>query len=158
MKHHPIRATFVLAAVLAALLLASAPALAASPVTHIQDSVHRFEHSAYHPDDICGPRANTETFVSTFTFHQITNGDTVHLQFAETGSYTTVFDDPTLPTLSGHFTDAVHWNRTAGETETFIEMFHIFFGDIRIQYRYHITLVGDEIQVEQEFNGVSGCP
>ena len=158
MKHHPIRTTFVLAAMLAVLALSTSPVMAASPVTHLRDSVHRFEHTEHFSEDICGPRATTETFVTTFTFHQITKGDTIHLQFMETGSHSVIFDDPTIPSLYGHFTDAVHWNRTAGETETFIEMFHDFIGDIHIQYRYHITIVGDEIQVEQEFFSVSGCP
>jgi hypothetical protein len=59
-------------------------------------------------------------------------GDTFHFAYGETGTYTTVFDDSSIPSYSSQFTDAFHSSVTSGGTVSFGEEFHDFPGTITI--------------------------
>jgi hypothetical protein len=148
-----------LAAVLAPLAVASPADAAATRFTVVD---HGTTFTEFFPDDICGDRASTTTFVRTV--------EQVHLTRMPDGGFSyhdvTVFTyhadyvDPTLPDLDGRGTEVNSFVLTPGDN-TFINTvaYHDFFGDVRIHERAHLTELRDgTVVVDREILDVTGCP
>jgi len=147
-----------LAFALVGTILAVGPAAAATQVTTGHDFVLKQVTTEYFPDDICGPRAGWTTFVLTSHTHWTDQGDGYHFTHGETGTYTTVFDDPSIPSYQSQSTDAFVFNMTRGQTVTYNDEFHDFPGTITIHTQTVFTEVNGQVVVDREVLRVDGCP
>ena len=152
-------ATFIVA--LAALVLSglSTPASAAGTTTSTV-VVHGTTFSTFYPDDICGPRASTETMtIRTSVAHITQHSDgSYSYQNTYTGFYHVDFVDPALADVDSQFTGVNHVNLTLGGTKIVSYIFHDWPGDIRIWERIHLTEVDGTLVVDRYIFGVTGCP
>ena len=145
----------------AVLTLALTPSLAAaSPEvwTTVEHDVTLASESF--PDDICGPRAVTETVTNTVqTNHLTANADgSFHFVDVETGTLVADYVDPAIPDQTFRRTDTEVFNLTPGGTFTTTEAFRQADATLQIRSTYHLTLVSGEPKVEHFVGFVRGCP
>src|SRR3954454_3058001 len=102
------------------------------------------------PDDICGPRALTETVTNTVQVNHLTaNADgSFHFVDFETGTLVADYVDPAIPDQTFRRTDTEVFNLTPGGTFTTTEAFRQADATLQIRSTYHLTLVGGEPKVE----------
>ena len=95
-----------------------APAQAAAQAPEVWTNVrHDVIFTQSFPDDVCGPRASTETWrVRTEMNHltQLPDGSFALTDF-ETGTIFDDFDDPSIPDSSSQFTNTFQRNLTAAK-------------------------------------------
>ena len=157
---HP-RRTGALAAGLATVVVVTfgtAASAAAADGRTVVD--HDVTHSAYFPDDICGPRASFITFTARTAQQQFLprrDGTWLYREVSVV-TYTSDYDDPSLPDVTGRLTEVNHYNLTPGNTFIANEPFHDFFGDVKIWWKYHLTVVDGSPVVERSIVDWVGCP
>jgi hypothetical protein len=153
------RRLIALAFTVSAIMTLTGPA-AAAPVEAWTEVHHDVTFTATWPDDICGLRANTTTYTRKVEQVHLTRraDDTFSYHDVAAVTYVSDYVDPALPDLSGRLTEVNHFVLTPGETFLATTTYHDFFGDIRIFYRYHLTIVNDRPVVEREVDEVTGCP
>ncbi len=154
-----LRRLIVVAAVTGTAMVSGTPAHAEAPPgsTNVQ---HDVTHSGYFDGDICGPWANLTTWTAKVTQQQFLerrDGSWAYREVAVV-TYTSDYDDPTLPDLEGRLTEVNHYNLTPGDTFIASEPFHDFFGDVKIWWKYHLTVVDGEPIVERFVVEWTGCP
>ena len=116
------RARFTLAVMVltAAALLVAAPVAGAAPPGTWTVIRHNVTTSQHFPDDICGPRAVTETLTNTTEVQHLTaNADgSFHFVDFETGIMFVDYDDPATPDQTMRRTETFEINLTPGGTYT----------------------------------------
>lgn len=140
-------------------MLAAAPAQAAGSKPPIDKTiVHKEVKVEEFTDDICGDRANSTTFTTTWRLIVKESGDGLSVVFGESGRYETDFDDPSIEDYSSQFTEAGHFNITPGGVVVYTMQFHDFPGTIDI--RQHVVFVesNGSVKVERDDLTVTGCP
>jgi hypothetical protein len=112
------------------------------------------------PDDICGPRAVTETVTNEVQVTHLTaNGDgSFHFVDFETGFLVADYVDPTIPDQTMRRTNTEVFNLTPGGTFTHTETLRQFDATLQIRSQVHLTVVDGEPKVEREVVMVRGCP
>jgi hypothetical protein len=158
MLHPFVRRAIVGLAVLGLALATTAPASAGSPVAHERDGGHKDVTVHYFPDDICGPRASWVTVTVTWRLRITDLGDSWHLVYGETGTYTADYVDPATPDYKSQFTNAVHINLTRGGTYVYTDQWHDFPSPIVIRSHIVFVEVDGEVRVDRFVDDVSGCP
>ena len=156
---HRARPFLMAAALTCAALLVASPAHADSPSGRT-NVTHDVTYSSYFDDDICGPKAHVTTFTATVAQPQLLerpDGSWVYREVSVV-TYTSDYDDPALPDLEGRLTEVNHYNLTPGETFIANEPYHDFVGDIKIWWRYHLTVVDGEPVVDRFVFDWTGCP
>jgi hypothetical protein len=143
---------------LAILTLALTAGSASAAVIHTKQSTRDVVRTEYFPDDICGPRAGWTTFVTSSHLVVTDLGDSVHVAFGERGTYSTDFDDPSIPDYTSRFTDAQHFNITRGGTVVFTEQWRDFPGTIRIHEHIVFVEVDGDVRIDSDVLSVTGCP
>jgi len=116
--------------------------------------------SEFFPDDICGPRAVTETVTNTVQVNHLAANDDGSFHFIdfETGFVHSDFVDPSIPDTTLRRTNTEAFNLTPGGTFTATETIQVFDATLRIISAFHLTIVRDEPKVEREITLVRGCP
>ncbi len=116
--------------------------------------------SEFFPDDICGPRAVTETVTNTVQVNHLTaNGDgSFHFIDFETGTLFADYVDPSIPDETFRRTEMEVFNLTPGGTFTTTNTFSQFSSTLVIRSAFHLTVVNGEPKVEHEVFMVRGCP
>jgi hypothetical protein len=162
MKEMHSRTRSMVVGALASTVLMIAPVQATAQAPEVWTTVrHDVTFTQSFPEDICGPRASTETWrvwteVNNLT--QLPDGSFAFTDF-ETGTILVDFDDPSIPDSSSQFTNTFQKNLTRGETLIVTETFHQFFAiDLRVSYRLHLTEVEGTPRVSKEIIKVTGCP
>ena len=150
---------FLAAAIACLTLFSAAPAHAegSDSRTTVQ---HNITGSIYFADDICGPRSGFATYTVTVTqqqFVELADGSWSY-RTVELISYSGDYDDPALPDVTGRLTAVYKYNLTPGDTFIASEPFHEFFGDVKIWWKYHLTIVDGEPVVERFVVDWTGCP
>jgi hypothetical protein len=116
--------------------------------------------SEFFPDDICGPRAVTETVTNELQLDHLTaNKDgSFHFVDFETGFLFADYDDPAIPDETFRRTNSETFNLTPGGTFTHTETLQQFSSTLRIIDAFHLTEVNGEPKVEHQVTLVRGCP
>jgi hypothetical protein len=116
--------------------------------------------SEFFPDDICGPRAVTETVTNTVQVNHLTENEDGSFHFVdfETGFLFADYVDPTIPDETFRRTNSESINLTPGGTFTTTETSQQFSATLRIISTFHLTIVDGEPKVERETMLVRGCP
>ena len=151
---------YLLIGPLAALALAAGPMPASAETSTSTVVIHGLTFSEFFPDDICGPRASTVTFIvqtqvthvtehadGSFTFHDV-----------GTGTYHVDFVDPALADQDSHQTESFLVTLTPGGTQVVSLAFDDFPTGLRIWQRFHLTVVDGNVVVERDILKVTGCP
>ncbi len=139
--------------------LASAPAQAAGAKPSIERTiVHKEVTTEEFADDICGDRANTTTFTTTWRYIVKSTGDSLLVVFGETGRYQTDFDDPSIDDYASQFTEAGHFNISPSGTVVYTSQFHDFPGTIEIHERIVFVESSGSVRVDRYDLTVTGCP
>jgi hypothetical protein len=144
----------------ALLMILTAGPASAAPVGSPTIVTHGETFTVSWDDDICGLRANTTTYhrkIEQVQFFERSDGTFVYRDVAVV-TYESDYVDPALPDLSGRLTEVNHFVLTPGEVFVAVTTYHDFFGDIRIFYRFHVTVKDGEPVVEREIYKVTGCP
>lgn len=148
------------AAVLVGSTGAASPAAAAATSFTVVD--HGTTFTEFFPDDICGDRASTTTFVRTVEQVHLTRMPDGTFSYHDVAvfTYTADYVDPALPTLRGRGTEVNHYVLTPGENVFNVRTtFHDFFGDVQIHYTNRYTVLADgTVVVDSEILDVTGCP
>ena len=112
------------------------------------------------PDDICGPRAVTETLTNRVQVNHLTaNSDgSFHFVDFETGTLVADYEDPNIPDQTFRRTNTEVFNLSPGGTFTATETLHQSDGTLSIRVVYHLTVVNGQPVVEKEAGLVRGCP
>lgn len=112
------------------------------------------------PDDICGPRAVTETVTNTTQVNHLTaNPDgSFHFVDFETGTLVADYVDPAIPDQTFRRTDTEVFNLLPGGTFIYTETFRQADATLQIRSTYHLMLVDGEPKVEHFVGFVRGCP
>jgi hypothetical protein len=151
---------FALAPALGLLALA-VPAGAAEPPEVFTIVEHDVTLGSDHfPDDICGPRAVTETVTNKVQVNHLTANDDGSFHFVdfETGTVVADYDDPAIPDQTFRRTNTEVFNLTPGGTFTYAETIQQFDATLRIIGAFHLTIVDGEPKVEHDVTMVRGCP
>jgi hypothetical protein len=151
---------FALALALGLLALA-VPAGAAGPPEVFTIVEHDVTLGSEHfPDDICGPRAVTETVTNKVQVNHLTANDDGSFHFVdfETGTLVADYDDPAIPDQTFRRTNTEVFNLTPGGTFTHTETIQQFDATLRIIGAFHLTIVDGEPKVEHDVTMVRGCP
>jgi hypothetical protein len=145
---------------LAVLVLAMPAGAAARPevFTIVEHDVTLASESF--PDDICGPRAVTETVTNKVQLTHLTANDDGSFHFVdfETGFVVADYVDPAIPDQTMRRTNTEVFNLTPGGTFTHTETLQQFDATLRIIFTFHLTVVDGEPKVEREVTMVRGCP
>ena len=156
---HRARSVLVAAALTCTAVLMASPAHAEAPSgrTNVE---HGGTYSGYFDGDICGPWANLTTWTAKVAQQQFLERSDGSWAYREVSAvtYTSDYDDPALPDLEGRLTEVNHYILTPGETFIASEPFHDFFGDVKIWWKYHLTVVDGEPVVERFVVEWTGCP
>jgi hypothetical protein len=122
--------------------------------------IHGVTFTEFYSSDICGPRANYETFtVKTYVTHATELPDgSFNFVDAYTATYHVDFVDPTLADLDSQTTQAFHISLTPGGTETESLQFHDFPTGLRITEHLNLTVVDGNVVVDRDIIEVTGCP
>ena len=112
------------------------------------------------PDDICGPRAVTETLTSTVQVNHLTaNGDgSFHFVDFETGTLVADYVDPTIPDQTFRRTDTENFNLLPDGRFIVTETFRQSDATLQIRSTYHLIMVDGEPRIEHFVGFVRGCP
>jgi len=143
---------------LAILTLGLTAGTASAAVSHTKQSTRNVVTTEHFPDDICGPRAAWWTFVSSSHLVVTDLGDSIHVVYGETGTYSADFDDPSIPDYTSRFTDAQHFNITRGGTVVFTEQWRDFPGTIQIHEHIVFVEVDGDVRIDSDVLSVTGCP
>jgi hypothetical protein len=156
------RARFTIAVMVltAAALLVAAPVAGAAPPETWTVVRHNVTTSEHFPDDICGPRAVTETLTNTTEVQHLTaaTDGSFHFVDFETGILVVDYDDPAIPDQTMRRTEAFEINLTPGGTYTLTDTFRQADAVLQIRSTYHLTVVDDTPKVEHLVEFVRGCP
>jgi hypothetical protein len=116
--------------------------------------------SEFFPDDICGPRAVTETVTNTVQVNHLTENDDGSFHFVdfETGFLFADYVDPAIPDQTFRRTNTEAVNLTPGGTFTATETSQQFDSTMRITSKFHLTVVNGEPKVEKDVTIARGCP
>jgi hypothetical protein len=118
--------------------------------------------SEFFPDDICGPRAVTETVTNTVQVNHLTENEDGSFHFVdfETGFLFADYVDPAIPDETFRRTNSESINLTPGGTFTTTETSTQLSagGTLRIISNFHLTVVDGEPKVERDVLLVRGCP
>jgi hypothetical protein len=116
--------------------------------------------SEFFPDDICGPRAVTETVTNTVQVNHLTENEdgSFHIVDFETGFLFADYVDPSIPDQTMRRTDTEVFNLTPGGTFTATETSQQFDSTLRITSKLHLTVVNGEPKVERDVTIARGCP
>ena len=112
------------------------------------------------PDDICGPRAVTETVTNKVQVNHVTaNADgSFHVVDFETGTVVADYVDPATLDQTFRRTNTEVFNLTPGGTFMHTETLQQFDATLRIISAFHLTVVDGEPNVERAVTLVRGCP
>jgi hypothetical protein len=156
------RAGFTLAVLVltAAALFIAAPVAGAAPPETWTVVLHNVTHTEHFPDDICGPRAVTETLTNTTEVQHLTAKDDGSFHFVdfETGIMFVDYDDPAIPDQTMRRTETFEINLTPGGTYTETSTFRQADAVLQIRSTYHLTVVDGTPKVEHSVGFVRGCP
>lgn len=155
------RTLTLIAGIAASVIALAAPAAAsAQPEVFTQVDHDVTLASEFFPDDICGPRAVTETVTNEVQVDHLTaNADgSFHFVDFETGILVADFVDPSIPDQTMRRTNTEVFNLTAGGTFTQTETISQFDSTIRITATTHLTVVDGEPKVAHDVTMVRGCP
>ena len=116
--------------------------------------------SEFFPDDICGPRAVTETVTNTVQVNHLTENENGSFHFVdfETGFLFADYVDPSIPDQTMRRTNTEAVNLTPGGTFTTTETSQQFDSTLRITSKFHLTVVKGEPKVERDVTVARGCP
>lgn len=158
MRWSPRASTMTLALALCALATPAAANARPEVFTTVEHNVTLA--SEFFPDDICGPRAVTETVTNTVQVTHLTANDDGSFHFVdfETGFLVADYVDPAIPDQTFRRTNTEVFNLTPGGTFTRTETIRQFDATLRIQAQAHLTIVNGEPKVEHEISMVRGCP
>ncbi len=157
---HPQRARGLAAGLATAVVITSGTTSWAAPSDGRTVVDHDVTYSEYFDGDICGLAANLTTWTAQTAqqqFLQRQDGSWLYREVSVV-TYTSDYVDPSLPDLTGRLTEVNHYNLTPGDTFVASEPFHDFFGDVKIWWRYHLTVVDGEPVVERFIVDWVGCP
>jgi hypothetical protein len=157
----PARAVASVSSVMLGALLTASPAVAATPEVWTTVEHNVTLASETFPDDICGPRAVTETVTNTVQVNHLTaNGDgSFHFVDFETGMLVADYTDPAISDQTFRRTDTEVFNLTPGGTFIQTETFRQFDATLQIRSTYHLTVgANGEPRVEHFVGFVRGCP
>jgi hypothetical protein len=156
------RAGFTIAVMVltAAALLVAAPAVGAAPPETFTVVRHNVTTTQFFPDDICGPRAVTETLTNTTEVQHLTAAadGSFHFVDFETGILVADYVDPTIPDQTMRRTETFNINLTPGGTYTETNTFRQADAVLQIRSTYHLTVVDGTPKVEHLVEFVRGCP
>ena len=156
----PARALASVSSVALGVLTLTSPAAAAAPEVWTTGEHNVTFSSEPLPDDICGPRAVTETVTNTVQVNHLTaNGDgSFHFVDFETGTLVADYTDPTIPDQTFRRTDSENFNLVPGGKFIYTETFRQADATLQIRSTYHLIMVDGEPTVEHFVGFVRGCP
>ena len=154
------RAVAAVSSVVLGALLTTSPAGAARPEVWTTVEHNVTLASETFPDDICGPRAVTETVTNTVQVNHLTARDDGSFHFVdfETGTLVADYTDPAIPDQTFRRTDSESFTLTPGGTFIQTETFRQADATLQIRSTYHLTVGADgEPRVEHFVGFVRGC-
>lgn len=140
------------------LLVSALPAQASADSTVVTRGV---THTAFFPDDICGPRASTVTWTETLAQSQLIERADGTFSYRDVSVVTYVVDfvDPALTDYPGRLVEVNHYILTPGDNSFIVtNTYHDFGGDLKIWERLNLKVVSDEVLVDRFLIKATGCP
>jgi len=140
------------------LLVSALPAQASADSTVV---TRGFTHTAFFPDDICGPRASTVTWTETLAQSQLIEraDGTFSYRDVSVVTYAVDFVDPALADYPGRLVEVNHYILTPGDNSFIVtNTYQDFGGDLKIWERLNLKVVSDEVLVDRFLIKATGCP